>query len=70
MKKTHKDRINLIDRLERKYMRKLQLKTQARRQNIKSALRTMRGRHFSTRDNQTESIEGIFARHNSRLSSL
>jgi len=64
MKKTHADRIDLIDRLERKYARKVQLRQQ-REQKFKNALRMMRGRHFSDEDTSTDSIDGIF-RHSSR----
>ena len=60
MKKTHQDRINLIDRSERKYARKLQLKSQERRQHMKNALRAMRGRRADIRHAQAESIDGIF----------
>jgi hypothetical protein len=59
-KKTHKDRVSLIDRLERKYAKKVQLRNQIRRQNIKNALRTMRGRHFEIDEMRTESIDGFF----------
>ena len=59
MRKTHKDRVSLIDRLERKYAKKIQLRNQVQRQNIKNALRVMRGRHFDD-DLRTESIDGIF----------
>jgi hypothetical protein len=59
MKKTHKDRVSLIDRLERKYAKKVQLRNLIRRQNIKNALRVMRGRHFDD-ELRSESIDGIF----------
>lgn len=60
MTKTHKDRINLISRLERKYARKVQLQSQKRRQYIKNALREMRGRRSEIDDMHTESLDGVF----------
>lgn len=38
--------MNLIDRLERKYAKKIQLRAEQRRQYVKSALRAMRGRQL------------------------
>lgn len=61
MKKTHKDRINLIDRLERKYTRKIQLRAMNRERNLKNTLRAMRGQHFGSEDPSDD----IF-RHNPR----
>lgn len=60
MRKTHEDRINLINRLERKYAMKVQLHRQERRQSLKSALRSMRGRQFDLQDRAVESIDGMF----------
>jgi peptide subunit release factor RF-3 len=65
MTKTHKDRVNLINRLERKYAKKMQLQRQKQRQNIKNALRSMRGHRVDTEDLRTEAIDGIF-RHGTR----
>lgn len=62
MRKTREDRINLIDRLERKYVEKVRTKRQERQQDIKNALRKMHGRRLSTVDAPTDSIEGIFPR--------
>lgn len=59
MKKTHQDRLHLIDRLERKLARKMRLQNQARRQNTKSALRTMRGQRFDERTD-TDYIDDVF----------
>lgn len=66
MKKTHEDRMNLINRLERKYARKVWLQKQESRRTIKSALRAMRGRRLKYDNAQTESLDGIF-RHGSGI---
>jgi len=62
MKKTREDRINLIDRLERKYMEKVRMRRQEKQQNIKIALRKMRGRGFAIEDINIDYIEDIFPR--------
>lgn len=62
MKKTREDRLNLIDRLERKYVEKVRVRRQERQQNIKNALRKMRGRRFGMEDMDTSHIEDIFPR--------
>lgn len=66
MTKTYKDRINLISRLERKYARKVQLQSYKKRQDVKNALKMMRGRRSSTENAQTESLDGIF-RYNTKV---
>jgi len=62
MKKTYMDRVNLIDRLERKYARKIQLRAQRRRQNVRNALRVMRGSSLNSERMRSEALEGIFQR--------
>lgn len=59
MKKTHQDRINLIERLERKYERKVQLHSQTRRQRIKNTLRNMRGHRIDTLSSRFDAIDGM-----------
>lgn len=66
MTKTHKDRENLINRLERKYANKMQLQRQKQRQNIKNALRSMRGQRINSEVLRTESLDGVF-RHGPRV---
>lgn len=59
MKKTYQDRINLIERLERKYQRKVQLHSQTRRQKIKNTLRNMRGHRIDSLTSRLEAVDGI-----------
>jgi len=62
MKKTREDRINLIDRLERKYIEKVRIKRQEKQQNIKNVLRKMRGRTLGIEDASIDYIEEILPR--------
>ena len=48
MKKSHHDRMALLDRLEKKYARKLELhRMQKKQKSLKQSLRIMRGRQLA-----------------------
>lgn len=63
MKKTHQDRIKLIDRLERRHEEKVRLLRQKRQYEVKNMLRRMRGRDFDMNSSlYLDYIDGVMTR--------
>ena len=62
MKKTFEDRQRLIDRLERKYARKVRMYSQNKQHGIKSAFRQMRGKQLDFEDLYSSPAEEFFHR--------
>ena len=59
VKKTHEDRIRLINRLERKFAAKVRMRNQIRRENLKNAFSAMRERRNARNNLYTDSVDGI-----------